>query len=308
MFWTNKILLFKIEATYGVDANPTGAANAVLAQNVALKPMEGADVDRDLELPYFGAGGTIPTELMSELSFETEIEPSGIAGTAPAWGPVLRACAMAETVTPGTSVVYNPITFGQESATIYLHIDSALFKMKGARGTAKIEVNAQGVPKIKSTYRGLFVMPANAALPTADLSAWKDPKVASKANTPTFTIGGVALPMRSFMLDRGAKVEGDFLIGEEEVLITEGNASVETTVKAPALTAFNPFQLAADQTSVAIQLVHGTTAGRRVTIDVPNAQMQRPQGVDNVKNRVNWPLRLVPRPTDGNDDFTLTLT
>ena len=114
--------------------------------------------------------------------------------------------------------------------------------------------------------------------------------------------------MRTFKLDRGARVEGDFLIGEEEVLITEGNASLETTVKAPTLTAFNPFQMALDTSAVVVQLVHGTTAGRRVTIDVPNAQMQRPQGMENVKNRVNWPLRLVPRPTIGNDDFTITLT
>lgn len=308
MFWQSKILLFKIESTYGVDANPTGAANAVLAQNVSLKPMEGADVDRDLELPYFGAGGTIPTELMSELSFEVELEPSGVAGTAPAWGPIPRACAMAEVITPGTAVAYNPITHGQESATIYLHIDNALFKILGARGVMVLDVTAQGVPKIKVTFKGLFVLPADAARPTVDLAAWKDPKVASKANTPTFTIGGVALAMRTFKLDRGAKVEGDFLIGEEEVLITEGNASLETTVKAPTLTAFNPFQMALDTSAVAVQLVHGTTAGRRVTIDVPNAQMQRPQGMENVKNRVNWPLRLVPRPTIGNDDFTITLT
>ena len=49
--WKQKVLLVKTEATYGEDAAPSGAANAILAQDVQLKPMEGADVSRDLERP-----------------------------------------------------------------------------------------------------------------------------------------------------------------------------------------------------------------------------------------------------------------
>ena len=53
---------------------------------------------------------------------------------------------------------------------------------------------------------------------------------------------------------------------------------------------------------------HGTTAGKIVTITAPAAQMQRPQGVTEAQKIIEWPLRLKPLPTAGNDQFTLTLT
>ena len=90
--WRNKILLAKIETTYGVDAVPVAATNGILATDVKLQPMEGTDVSRDLDLPYFGAQGTIPNELNAKLSFKVELAPSGSAGTVPGWGPLLRAC------------------------------------------------------------------------------------------------------------------------------------------------------------------------------------------------------------------------
>ena len=57
-YWKDKYLLFALEGTYGVDAGPTGAANAILAQEVTYKPMEGQDQERDLEQPGMSANGT----------------------------------------------------------------------------------------------------------------------------------------------------------------------------------------------------------------------------------------------------------
>lgn len=306
--WKEKVLLVKTEATYGTDAAPTGANNAVLAQDVQLKPMEGTDVSRDLELPYFGADATISTELMSEISFDVELAPSGTAGTAPAWGPLLRACGMAETVSAGVSVIYNPITQNPESATIHLHISGTRYVMLGARGTVRFDLQAQAVPKMRFTFKGLFVKPTEAAYPAATLTAWKKPQVVTMGNTPTFEIGGVALVMRSFMLNLNNQIEGRFLVGKEEVKIGDRQESVETTVEALPLTTFDPFQRALDQSATALQLVHGTGAGRIATLDIPAAQMQRPQGLSQAQSVKEWPLRLVPLPQSGNDQFTLTLT
>jgi hypothetical protein len=306
--WKAKVLLFKIEATYGTDAAPTGAADAVLAQDVQVKPMEGSDVSRDLETAQFAADATIPTELQSELTFDVELAPSGTAGTAPGWGTLLRACGLAETITPGTSVVYNPITDNPESATAYLYIDSTLYALIGARGTVKLDVQAQAIPKLKFTFKGLFVKPSEAARPSADQSAWVKPQLATHANTPTFTIDGTALVMRSFMLDLANQIEGRFLIGKEAIAITDRSETIETTVEAQPLSAFDPFQMALDQAGVTVALTHGTGAGNIASLEIPKAQMQRPQGLSNSQNVKEWPLRLVPLPVAGNDQFTLTLT
>lgn len=142
MKWRTKILLAKIESTYGVDSVPTAALNAILATEVVYTPMEGSDVSRDLEHPYLGAQGTIPAELQAKLSFKVELAPSGTPGVAPAWGPLLRGCAMAQTIVASTSVRYNPITDTHESLTIHFWIDTTRYVMLGARGNAKLMVSA----------------------------------------------------------------------------------------------------------------------------------------------------------------------
>ncbi len=100
--WNSKILLAKIETTYGTDSVPTGAADAVLAQNVVLSAMEGQDLARDLDRNALGADATIPVELHQKLSFSVELAGSGAAGTAPPWGRLLRACGCARRSRPAS--------------------------------------------------------------------------------------------------------------------------------------------------------------------------------------------------------------
>ncbi len=308
LLWRSKILLAKIETTYGTDAVPTPAANAILATDVKLLPMEGTDVSRDLDLPYIGPQGTIPNELHAKLSFKVELAPSGTAGTAPAWGTLLRACGCAQTINAATSVVYNPITDSHESATFYLWIGSTRYVLLGARGTARFTINAQGIPYIEFEFTGLFTQPSEQARTTPTLTAFQKPRVASTANTPTFTINAVAMVMRSFELDLRNKVENRFLVGAEAILITQREDMIKTQVEAQPLTSFNPFTLAAAQTAVAVNLVHGTGAGNIATLAAAAAQMQRPQGLENAQDIKEWPLSLMPLPTAGNDQWTLTLT
>jgi Phage tail tube protein len=309
LYWDSKILLFKIETTYGVDPVPTGAANAILATNVKFQPMEGKDVSRNLELPYMGGQGTIPNELQATISFDIELAPSGTAGTAPAWGPLLRACAVAQVVNAGTSVVYNPISTAHESGTMYFWIDSTRYVSRGMRGTAKLSIDAQGIAYLRFDFTGLFVAPAETARPSpVTLTAFQKPQVATSTNTPTFTIGGTAFVMRSFELDLKNQVEPRFLIGTEAILITQKEEMIKTVVEAQPLSAFNPFTLAQNQTAQAISLVHGTGAGRITTLAVPAAQMQRLPGLENAQKIKEWPLSLMPLPVSGNDQWTLTLT
>uniref|UniRef100_A4WS45 Uncharacterized protein n=1 Tax=Cereibacter sphaeroides (strain ATCC 17025 / ATH 2.4.3) TaxID=349102 RepID=A4WS45_CERS5 len=308
VFWKNKILLAKIETAYGTDAAPTGAANAVLATDVTLSPMEGNDVARNLDLPWFGSQGSVAVDLHAKLSFKVELAPSGTKGTPPAWGPLLRACGMAEVIVANTSVTYNPISSGFESLSLHLWVGATQYKLSGARGTCTLRLGASAIPYLEFEFTGLFSQPAEGARPTPTLTSWKAPRVASTLNTPTFTIAGTPMVLRSFALAMGNAIEPRFLIGSEAVLITDHAETIEATVEAVPLTTFNPYALAATGSTVAVSLVHGTTAGAIATIAAPAAQMQRPAGLENAQNIVEWPLRLVPTPTAGNDQWTLALT
>lgn len=307
IYWRDKKILFKLEGTYGTDAAPTGAANAILGFDVTLKPMEGQDQERDLEQPGMSANGTIPLDLHSKLTLTVDLSTSGAAGTAPAWGPLLRACAVAETITAGTSVEYTPIVDGQESGTVHISIGGTRYVMLGVRGTAEFMLDAQATPKIKFDLTGLFKLPTDTAAPAVDLASWTEPLVVSHNNTPVFTIGGTALVMKTAKLALGNKVEPRFLVGAERVLITDKSELFETTVEAQPLAAFNPFQMAMAMTQVPVAVTHGTEAGKIASLSLPTAQMQRP-GLSQSQGIKEWPLRLVPRAATENGQWALTLT
>lgn len=306
--WKSKTLLAKIEAAYGVDPTPTGAANAVLAMNVTFSPMEGQDVERNLERPTLGANPMIPAGLHARLSFEVDLVGSGTLGTAPAWGPLLRACAVAQTITAGAKVEYTPVTDAHESAAIYFQIDTTRHILLGSRGNAQLTVNAQGLPVIKFDFIGLFATPTEQAKPAVDYASWLAPKVASKQNTPIFTIAATPFILRSYNFNLGNQVEPRMLIGYEGIVIVDKAETLDASVEAVPVSTYNPFTIAQAQTLQAVQLIHGTTPERRVQVDVPFAQQKRLTGLDTGnQNIVEWPLQFAPQQSAGNDQWKITL-
>jgi hypothetical protein len=92
-----RTLLAKIESSYGSDPTPTGAANAILVSNLNVTPMATELVDRDLIRPFLGNSEQLHAAVYSMAEFQCEVAGSGTAGTAPAWGPLMRACGFSET-------------------------------------------------------------------------------------------------------------------------------------------------------------------------------------------------------------------
>ena len=294
--WRKKLILAKIETTYGTDAAPV-AVNAIEAQDVQLSPMEGSDITRDLIQPHFGARGSIPTELHSTLSFKVELSGSGTAGTVPGWDVLMRACGCAATVSAGTSVVYNPVTNGHQSITLHFFIDDQRYVLKGARGNVKIALTKSQIPMLEFAFTGLFSVPATASQVAPNYTNFAKPLVANLVNTPTFTIDGGAFNMRSFALDLQNQVEHRSLVGHEEIIITDRNDMAETTVEAKSVDTFNPFTKAQEQASMAIELTHGTVTGNVAALSIPKAQLQRLSSLASEQNIKEWPLSFQVLPT-----------
>ena len=102
-FWRKKAILLKLEDTYGVDAGPTGALNAVLGLDVQPRPLQAQQVERTVDRPYLGARPKTLANLQSELTFKVEAAGSGVAGTAPAYDALLQACALSPTTVAATA-------------------------------------------------------------------------------------------------------------------------------------------------------------------------------------------------------------
>lgn len=307
-FWNQKLLMAKIETVYGTDAAPTGAADAILASQVKLMPMEGQDVARELERPFHAADPTLPADLHAKISFRVELAPSGTAGTAPGWAALMRGCGCAQTLAAGVSVTFSPISTGYQSLTMHLYVDGIRWAILGARGTFKLLVEASGIPYLEFTFTGRFAPATDAALPAGTLTAFKDPLIVNAANTPVFTIDAVPMVMKSLTFDAGCQVEPRFWVGTNDIIITGRAESLEATVEVRAMATFNPYTRAANAARIPIVLTHGTVAGARATLNVPSGQMQRPGEVGQTQNIAENALRFVPQPTVANDQWTLVLT
>ncbi len=298
-------LLAKIETAYGTDAVPTGAANAVLATNVTFTPIEGEEVGRDLMLPYLGDRGIVLAGTYGKIEFEIEIAGAGTAGAAPGYGPLLRACGMAEVITVGTSVVYNPISGAFEAVSLYANWDGVNHTFLGCRGNVSLSFEPKKIPKFKFAMVGLLGTFTDVAMPVATLAAFKTPLVCNKTNT-TFSLHGQSAPGESLSIDLGQKVEPRLLIGWESIEITDRNASGTAVIEARPIATVNWFDKALKRTRGALSVIHGTTAGNIVQIDAPQVEIGKPsQG--NSQGVINYSLPLRLCPNAGNDELSIAV-
>lgn len=298
-------LLAKIESVYGTDPVPTGAANAVLFSDFDLKPMEMETVDRNNIRPFLGNNEQLPTGLYCKIDFTVEAAGAGAAGTAPAYGPLLRMCGMSETISAGVDVTYAPVSGAFESGTIYFNLDGVLHKLTGARGTVSLEFPRNQRPALKFSFTGLFNTIADAVSPTVTLTAWKTPLAVNRTNTPTLTLHGYAGLVDSLSIDVANQVVFRSLIGgQENVLITDRKPAGRIVMEAVSVAAKDWWTTIKAITTGTLQLIHGTTAGNKVQIDAPKVQIIRPSYSDS-DGIAMLNADLVLAPNAGNDEFTI---
>jgi hypothetical protein len=93
-----RLILAKIESTYGTDSTPAGT-DAILVRNLEITPIEADTVTRDLIRPYLGNSTQLLANTRVTITFEAELAGSGTAGTATKLDALLRSCGMAVTTT-----------------------------------------------------------------------------------------------------------------------------------------------------------------------------------------------------------------
>lgn len=298
-------VLAKIEATYKTDPTPTGVANAMRVSNLNLTPMNGDTLVRDYVGPYFRNFANIVVNSHVKADFEVELQSSGTLGTAPAFGPLLRACACGETVTASTKVEYAPVSTITDSVTMYFYKDGLVHKIVGMRGDAEVMLSAREVPTIKFSMTGIYAGPVDAALPAVTLTGFKNPVAAEKSNTSGFTFLGTSFPLESLSLKFGNEVFYRNLVGAEEVIITDRKPTGEILIDAPTVATYDFFTAAANGTTGALAIQHGQTGTLISTIDVGVLQVLQPS-YEDASGTLMLKVPFIALPSSGNDDFKLT--
>lgn len=172
----NRSVLAKIESAYGSDPTPTGAANAIGGlSNLVMTPQEATLVPRDLVRPYLGNSAQLPAAIFGRIAFEVEVAGSGTAETPTGYGPLLRACGFAETIT--AAVVTGTAAAGS-STTITLVATSATDNAYNGMPISITGGTGSGQSRIISDYVGSTKV-------ATVVSAWTTPPDA----TSVYSIG-----------------------------------------------------------------------------------------------------------------------
>lgn len=299
-------MLAKLETTYGTDSVPTAAADAVVLQEVEIQQMDGEPVERPRLMPHFAARRVALTALKIRVAAQVDLAGSGTAGTAPAFGALLRGCGMAQTVSAGTKVDYTPISSAEESLSLYWFLDGQRQRALGARGTWGMEIAARAFPRLSFDFLGMYTAPTEVALPATTLTAWREPQVAGFATTPVLTLDGLQVAAESIRYSHANALSFRDLVGARYVNITGRQPVIEAQIEAPTLTQKNFWSLAEAGTTFPAVAQQGTSAGGIAELTAPRCQITRIQrreseGVEMLD------LSLVVLPNVGNDEVTLTI-
>lgn len=307
-------ILAKLETVYGTDPVPVGATNAILISNQSINPLNAQNVDRALVREFLGSSEQLVGSAFVECSFDVELQSSGTAGTAPAWGPLLRACGMAETVSAGNRVEYNPISAAFESATLYYHDDGALHKLLGARGSFKMVAAIGSRSTLNFRFVGIDGGITAAANPSQTLTAWKLPLVVTDTNTADILLGctyatgalsaGTAYPSKGIDIDSGINVAHMPLLGSESIEITDRKVVGKISLDLTPAQEVSLMATVKANTTQSIGITHGTAAGYKVIIFSPAVQLLNPKKEDQSGRRlIGFDTHHIP--LSGNDELRI---
>lgn len=301
-------ILAKIETLYGTDSIPTGAANAMLVENLNVTPLRQEMVERKIIQGYFGGRQSFEAGAVVEVSFDVEVAGSGAAGTAPAYGPLLRMCGLSETIVPATSVAYKPISASFEAGTIYFYADGVLHKALGARGSVSLKTTAKNLPAFSFKFTGLYAPVSDVAMPTLALTAFQAPVPVNNANTSGFSLAGYAGVLSDFSMDMANTVVHRVLIGNDSIMVTDRNVTGKVVIEAVTTATKDFYSNVKASTLNAFNLLHGTVAGNKVQIASSTVQLLNPSysDMDGIR-MLNLDMKFIPS-TAGNDEFTITLS
>jgi len=305
--YTRKTTLYcKIENPSGTDATPD-LTYGVIAYDVSLevkgdmKERNAGNADRSL---YPNIRGKTSVDL----KFWIELKGSGTKGTAPKWGPLLRACDRLETALAGTSVMYSMALTG-ETCSIYVNIDGILHKLIGCAGDCEIDLTSGDIAKLNFTMSGVYALPTDS--PCSAITVDSTSGLIVKGTATTF--GSYAAIIEKILLKFGNKVterpsmnatEGilAFMVGDRN---PSGIMTCEAVLRATTNADF--WSYFDTGTTKELSVVLGTTEGNIVIIVAPACKLSAPKYGDRDGIRL-MDIEFQCARSSGNDEMTILLT
>ena len=174
-----------------------------------------------------------------------------------------------------------------------------------------LTLEAGALPMLNfDNFLGTYTSPSAETAITADTSAFQAPVAATKVNTPTLTLDSVDLCLQSLNLNLNNQVVRQDRPGCAATAITDRNIGGTIIFKAPDLDVkdwFAKVESHSGTSTVALSVVHGTTAGNIITIAAPKLQLLGVTEQDQ-NGEVFYSVPFNALLTSGDDEISITLT
>ena len=233
---------------------------------------------------------------------------AGAVDSAPKFNVLFLASAFAETITPTTGPVeYDLISdrATMDSGSMYFNVDGVRHALLGLRGSVRLDFKANDIPHVHFTGLGLWVLPADIALPTPTFTGWQEGLEVNSTNTPTFTIHGYSGELSELTVDLANQLAPRFLVGSESIRIGDRAPVGSCLISAPLMATKNFFDIAEKETLGALQIIHGTADGNIIQLDAPKVQIID-VGYEDGEGDLMLRLGLKLIPDTGDDELKIT--
>jgi len=311
LFERNQVLLAGIEDEAGELETLTGAANAIKCGVVS------ADVDgRQLSDPYVrNSISAEPERFVNKtvrFSIPVAVKGAGTAGTVPEFGPLLRACALKQSIVlvseVPTKVEYTPRNkpAEMETCSIYLYKDGLVIQASGCMGELTFMGQSGEFAMFTIDMQGKFVIAKDEANPTPTYQA-VDPVEVKDAG---FAFGSWEDAVaRSFGFSTGNN-----LVSRPNVNADDGLEPFMVTARNPRWQARIEAVLEDDNTfwadyisrdTVDLSFTHGSEAGNIVEMTAAKANFAAPRA-DGEDSILMYDLGGQLLETTAEDNFKMT--
>ena len=301
------IVLAKVESSYGTDAAPAAATDALIVFDWTPQPVQYDTVQRRIDRGFAGARPTLNTRPRQQHGFSVELCGSGTAATPAKWGSVLLRGCLFGAPNIAADVTYPLASGGDDGASLSFYGqkggtgDLMRMRAQGQRQNAVFNFEEGNFPYIVFDGIGLLNdLPDATAISAPTLPVYPDPVEVNSANT-TFTLDTYALKLRSFTLDLGLRPTYRSLVNHREIIFDSDDGADRRGINGqivcelPGLAAKNYFSAIHGSTPIAMSLVHGTAAGNIVSMASSKLVLGAPTfSTEQRRYMMSVPYRLVP--------------
>ena len=276
-YFRKKTILGKKETTYGVDASPAPATDAVRTLDFSIQPFNAEAIQSNEDKTMPGADAAVLVGRSVQCSFGVFLASAGTAGEFPAHDFLLAGVGYVgeqDNVTTPTLVKYTQAFPVTDSITFYFELDGKLHKFTGSRGSLEIVNEKRSFPRMNFTFTGKFEPVAASAIDTSlvDKSAWLK-ALPFRAATLAATFFGQPVAAHRITVTSGETVNFRETSEEETIEVDDREGSYSMVFDEPDIDTFDFWGKTTGEDTGELAYVHGTEAGKIVEVKALKAQI-----------------------------------